>query len=158
MIEIVNKLLWGIATIFLIGSGLYFTWKTHFVQFKFREMVRGFKGKKEGSISPFQSLMMATAARIGVGSLAGVALAIHMGGVGSIFWLWISSIITAPNGFVESCLGVIYREKDGKYYKGGPAYYIDKGLGNKRLARTYAVLIIIAYIFGFLRLIIMGGV
>ncbi len=150
MIEIVNKFLWGIATIFLIGSGIYFTSKLHFIQFKFKEMFHGFKGKSHGKISPFQTLMMATAARIGVGSLAGVALAIYFGGLGSIFWLWLSAIITAPNAFVESCLGVIYREKDGAYYKGGPAYYIDKGLGKKKLAKLYAILIIVAYILGFL--------
>lgn len=150
MIVIINKILWGIATIFLIGSGLYFTFKLKFIQFKFREMFHGFKGKEKGKISPFQTLMMATAARIGVGSLAGVALAIYVGGLGTIFWLWISALITAPNAFVESCLGVIYREKDGEYYKGGPAYYIDKGLGKKRLAKIYALLIIAAYILGFL--------
>lgn len=150
MIEIINKILWGIATFFLIGSGIYFTFQLHFVQFKFKEMFKGFQNKENSKISPFQSLMMATAARIGVGSLAGVALAIYVGGIGSIFWLWISAILTAPNAFVESCLGVIYREKDGEYYKGGPAYYIDKGLGKKGLAKLYAVLIIAAYIFGFL--------
>lgn len=152
MITILNKLLWGIATIFLIGSGLYFTFKLHFIQFKWKNMFQGFqqKGKQKDTISPFQTLMMATAARIGVGSLAGVALAIYVGGVGSIFWLWISAIITAPNAFAESCLGVIYRVKDGKFYKGGPAYYIDKGLGKKKLGRIYALLILVAYILGFL--------
>lgn len=150
MIDIINKLLWGIATIFLMGSGIYFTFKLQFIQFKFKDMFVGFKGKKEGKISPFQTLMMATAARVGVGSLAGVALAIYVGGVGSIFWLWLSSILTAPNAFVESCLGVIYREKDKEYYKGGPAYYIDKGMGKKNLAKIYAILIIFAYILGFL--------
>lgn len=152
MLAIINKLLWGLATIFLIGSGFYFTFKLKFIQFKFKEMFNGFKikHKNKNSISPFQTLMMATAARIGVGSLAGVALAIYVGGLGSIFWLWISSIITAPNAFAESCLGVIYRKKDGTFYKGGPAYYMDKGLGNKSLGKVYAILIIVAYILGFL--------
>ncbi len=150
MIDIVNKILWGIATIFLIGSGIYFTKKLHGIQFRFREMFKSFTHKEKGKITPFQTLMMATSARIGVGSLAGVALAIHVGGVGTIFWLWISAILTAPNAFAESCLGTVYREKDGDFYKGGPSYYIDKGLGNKRLAKIYAVLIIVSYILGFL--------
>ncbi len=150
MLDNINKILWGIATIFLVTSGVYFSIKTHFVQFKFKEMFRGFKVKGQVKITPFQSLMMATAARIGVGSLAGVALAIYVGGIGSIFWLWISSIITAPNAFVESCLGVIYKEKAGIYYKGGPSYYIDKGLGKKGLAKLYSILIMIAYLLGFL--------
>lgn len=150
MIAVLNKILWGVATIFLIGSGLYFTFRLKGIQFRFREMFQGFKQKEKSKISPFQSLMMATAARIGVGSLAGVALAIYVGGVGTIFWLWVSAILTAPNAFVESCLGVIYREKDGDVHKGGPAYYISKGLGRPKIAKTYALLIIVAYILGFL--------
>lgn len=150
MIDIINKVLWGIATIFLIGSGIYFTKNLHGIQFRFKDMFHSFRHKEKSNITPFQTLMMATSARIGVGSLAGVALAIHVGGVGTIFWLWASAILTAPNAFAESCLGTIYREKDGEFYKGGPSYYIDKGLGNKRLAKVYAILIIISYILGFL--------
>jgi len=150
MLDIINKLLWGIATIFLIGSGIYFTKTLNGVQFQIKKMFQGFKHKGNVKISPFQSLMMATAARIGVGSLAGVALAIHIGGIGTIFWLWISTILTVPNAFAESCLGVIYREKDDGFYKGGPSYYIDKGLGKKCLAKIYALLILISYIVGFL--------
>ena len=71
-------------------------------------------------------MTLSLAARIGVGSLAGIALGIYRGGIGVIFWLWLSALITIPNALVESTLAVKYREKDGKFYKGGPAYYIKK--------------------------------
>lgn len=150
MFEMLKKSAWGIATIFLLGGGIYFTTKLKGVQFHLKDMFKGFKVKKKSEISPFQTLMMALAARIGVGSLAGIALAIHLGGIGTIFWIWITTFLTVPNAFAESCLGVIYREKDGKYHKGGPAFYIEKGLAKKNLAKGYAILIIIAYITGFL--------
>ena len=96
------------------------------------------------------TLTLALAARIGVGSLAGIALGIYKGGIGVVFWIWLSSLITLPNSFVESTLAVIFHERDGKYYIGGPAYYINKGLGLRKLAIVYAAIIFICYIGGFL--------
>ena len=91
--------------------------------------------------------MMVLAGRIGVGSIAGVALAIYLGGVGSIFWMWVIAILSAINAYCETVLGIIYKEKDqGDVYKGGPSYYIKKGLGNKTLGSIYAILILISYI------------
>jgi len=150
MFNILNSLLWAVAVLFLIGGGIYFTFYLKGIQFSFSEMVKSFSHKKDSKISPFQSLTMALAARIGVGSLAGIALAIYIGGPGTIFWIWVSSILTSVNAFSESLLGTIYREKDGDIYKGGPAYYIDKGLGNKKLALSYALLIMFSYIVGFM--------
>lgn len=150
MLHILNSILWSTAILFLIGGGLYFTFSLKGIQFHFTDMFRGFKHSKNSKISPFQSLTMALAARIGVGSLAGIALAIYVGGPGSIFWIWLSSIITSVNSFSESLLGVVFREKDGDVHKGGPSFYMDKGLNKKNLARVYALLVIIAYIFGFM--------
>lgn len=150
MFNIVNSVLWSVAILFLIGGGLYFTFYLKGIQFHVFEMFRSFKHDKKEKISPFQSLTMALAARIGVGSLAGIALALYVGGPGSIFWIWVSSIITAVNSFSESVLGIIYREKDDDVYKGGPAFYIDKGMGKKNLAKFYALLIMTAYIIGFM--------
>lgn len=150
MLKIFNSILWSTAIIFLIGGGFYFTFKLKFIQLRFISMFKSFKHKDNEKISPFSALTMALAARIGVGSLAGIALAIYTGGPGTIFWIWLSSIITSVNAFSESVLGIVYREKDGDVHKGGPAYYIDKGLKNKALAKTYALIIIIAYIFGFM--------
>ncbi len=148
--QIINSVLWAIAVIFLVGGGIYFTFYLKGIQFSFLDMMKSFSHQKDSTISPFQSLTMALAARIGVGSLAGIALAIYVGGVGTIFWIWASSILTSVNAFSESVLGAIFREKDGDVYKGGPAYYIDKGLHNQRLANIYAVLIVFAYIVGFI--------
>lgn len=150
MFDILNSMLWSIAILFLIGGGIYFTFYLKGVQFNFRQMVLSFKHEKKEKISPFKSLTMALAARIGVGSLAGIALALYIGGPGSIFWIWVSSIITSVNSFSESVLGVVYRERDDDVYKGGPAFYIDKGLGNKKLAKFYALLIMSSYIVGFM--------
>ncbi len=147
-----NQICWSIATIMLIGSGIYYTFKLRFAQFNFKEMFQSLKSSNSNkdNISPFETLTLSLAARIGVGSLAGIALGIYNGGIGVIFWIWLSALITVPNTLVESTLAVIYRVKDGKYYKGGPAYYISKGLGYKKLAIIYAVVISLCYLGGFL--------
>lgn len=150
MIDKINQALWLVATVLLIGGGIYFTFRLSFVQLRFKTMFRSFKTKEKEEISPFKSLTMALAARIGVGSLAGIALAIHLGGIGTIFWIWISSFLTLPNTFAESVLAMKYREKDGPYHKGGPSFYIDKGIQKKNLAKVYALLIVVAYLIGFL--------
>ena len=148
----INTIVWGVATIFLIVCGIYYTFKLKFVQLNFKEIFNSLKPSHSDktSISPFKTLTLALAARIGVGSLAGIALGIYKGGVGVVFWIWLSAFITLPNSFVESTLAVMFREKDGNYYIGGPAYYISKGLLLKRLAIFYALLIFLCYIGGFL--------
>lgn len=150
MINILTNILWSIAIIFLLGGGLYFSIKLGFPQLKFNKLFKGFKGDHKSSVSPFKSLTMSLAARVGVGSLAGIALAIYIGGSGTIFWIWVTGIITAVNAFCESYLGAKYQEKDDDAYKGGPSYYIKKGLNNKKLASLYAVLVIVSYIVGFM--------
>ena len=151
MIKILNTVLWQTAIVFLLGGGLYFTFKLKGVQFKFIDMLKSFKSdQSDTQVTPFKSLTMALAARIGVGSLAGIALAIYVGGKGTIFWIWVSAIITSVNAFSESLLGIKYHEKINDQYVGGPAYYIDKGLKKKNLAKCYAFLIIFAYIVGFM--------
>lgn len=150
MLKIGTDFLWSIAIVFLIGGSIYFTWSLSGVQFHFKKMILSLKKTKNVEVTPFESLTMALAARVGVGSLAGIALAIHLGGPGSIFWIWITGILTAANTFVESTLSAKYQEKDDQAYKGGPSYYMDKGLNKKNLAKLYAFVLIIAYIFGFI--------
>ncbi|MDD4035794.1 MAG: alanine/glycine:cation symporter family protein [Bacilli bacterium] len=154
MIMFFTKLAWGIATIMIIGTGLYFTLQFRFMQFNIKALFSSLKNSfkvNNSSISPFESLTMSLAARIGVGSLAGVALAIYIGGVGTAFWMWISALIAASNALGETILGVVYRKKDEKdIYKGGPPYYIKYGLGKDALAKVVALLIAFSYIFGFL--------
>lgn len=148
-----NSFIWGLATIMILISACYFTIKLKFSQLNIPKILLSLKSSSQTkeTINTLESLSMSLAAKIGVGSLAGVALAIYIGGPGSIFWMWVSSLLCAINTFSESILGVIYKEKDyGKIYKGGPSYYIKKGLDNKYLALLYAIIIIIAYIAGFL--------
>ena len=148
----INNALWIIATFLLISCGLYFTFKLNFTQFDFKKMFKGLKKEEneEKSISPFKTLTLALAARIGVGSLAGIALGIYKGGVGVIFWIWLSCLITLPNSFVESTLAVMYRERDGKFFQGGPSFYIKKGLGLSKMALIYSIIICLCYLGGFI--------
>ena len=150
--DLLNKICWAIATVLLIGCGLYYTFRLKGVQFRFKSIIKSLVGSNKSSegVSPFETLTLALAARIGVGSLAGIALGIYKGGIGVLFWIWISCLITIPNTFVESLLAIVYRERDGKYYKGGPAYYISRGLGYKGLAAIYAVVLCICYLGGFI--------
>jgi len=150
MLKILTDILWSIAIIFLIGGGLYFSVRLGFPQLKIKSLFRGFKRGDKRGVSPFKSLTMSLAARIGVGSLAGIAFAIYLGGPGAVFWIWVSGIITSVNAFCESYLGVKYQEKDGDAYKGGPSFYIAKGLNNQKLATIYSILIILAYVLGFM--------
>jgi len=144
----INTFMWYIATVFLIGCGLYYTYKLHFVQFNFKKILNSLKKDQENDegISPFKTLTLSLAARIGVGSLAGIALGIYKGGIGVIFWLLLSSLITLPNSFVESTLSVIFQHKRKKEVIGGPSFYIEKGLNNKKLAVIYSVIICLSYL------------
>ena len=148
----INDILWIIATFLLISCGLYYTYKLHFTQFNFKKMLNSLKkeNNKEKSISPFKTLTLALAARIGVGSLAGIALGIYKGGAGVVFWIWLSCLLTLPNSFVESTLAVIYRKRDGKYFVGGPAFYIKNGLNLTKLSIIYSIIISLCYLGGFL--------
>ncbi len=150
--EKINSIIWSISTVMLVLSGFYFAFKLDFLHLKLRKLFKVLKknDKDSSGISPMSSLMVSLGACIGVGSLAGIALSIYKGGVGTIFWILLSCIIVAPNSLVENTLAVVYHEKSGKDYLGGPAYYIKKGLGKKKLSYLYASLIIITYIFGFL--------
>ena len=99
-----NKLIWLVASSLIIISGIYFTFKLKFIQFRFIKMFKSLtiKNKNEDTIKPFSSLMMVLAGRIGVGSIAGIAVSLYYGGIGSIFWMWISSIMGASLTFVET--------------------------------------------------------
>lgn len=152
MLDITNKILWAVATSLIILSSLYFTFSLKGVQFHFKQMLKSILKKTDSKgIKPYQTLMMVLAGRIGVGSIAGVALAIYLGGIGSIFWMWTIAFLAASISFSETVLGIVYKEKDeGNIFKGVPSYYIKKGLNNKLLGGIYAILVIISYVGGFL--------
>lgn len=130
------------GVLILLISGIYFSIK---LRFKHLNMIRALKiiGRKEDGISSFQSLCISLASRIGVGSLSGVILSIYVGGIGSIFWMWIITLICSSNTMIESMLSIKYRSKENE---GGPFYYID----NTKVAFSYAIIFIAAYLGGFL--------
>lgn len=148
-----NILYTYVLIILLIGTGIYFTFRTKFVQITLLKdaikQLMNKKGEAENGISSFQSLMISTASRVGTGNIAGVAVAITIGGAGSVFWMWIIAIIGAASAFVESTLAQVYKEKDGDSFRGGPAYYIQKALKQRWLGIVFAVLLILCFAFGF---------
>ncbi len=148
IIGFINELVWSNFLIALcLGTGIYFSVTTRFLQIRyFKEMIRLlFKGKssKKG-VSSFQAFAIAISGRVGTGNIAGVATAIALGGPGAIFWMWVIAFLGAASAFVESTLGQIYKEvKDGEY-RGGPAYYIEKGIGKKWYASLFAITTILS--------------
>jgi len=148
LVNDLNALIWSPALIYLcLGVGLYFSVRTRFAQVRhFREMIRlMFDGKSsDAGVSSFQALAMTLAGRVGTGNIAGVATAITFGGPGAVFWMWMVAFLGASSAFVESTLGQIYKEKIDGQYRGGPAFYIEKGLGMKWYAWVFAVCTIVA--------------
>ena len=146
-----KSIMWSIVTILLIIVSLYYSFKLKFIQFKIKNVFKSIFKKTKGEISAFESLSISLAAKIGVGSLSGVALSIYIGGIGSIFWMWIITFISGIISYIEGYLGVLYQEKNNKNtLVGGPSFYIKKITNSKFLSLLYAVLIIISYIFGFI--------
>ncbi|MBJ6982406.1 alanine:cation symporter family protein [Luteimonas sp. MC1572] len=149
IVTTINGLVWSPLLIILcLGAGLYFTIRTRFMQIRgFTEMVKlTFSGKSsQAGVSSFQALSMSMAGRIGIGNIAGVATAIAFGGPGAIFWMWVMGFLGASTSYIESTLAQIYKEKDNEgRYRGGPAYYIEKGLGMKWYALAFALATLIA--------------
>ena len=150
----VNNFLYeNILIALLVAVGLFFTFATKFVQISMiPEGIRTLMEKKTGdkeSVSSFQALMISTASRVGTGNIAGVATALAAGGPGSIFWMWLLAIIGGASAFVESTLAQIYKTKDDKGFRGGPAYYIQQALGQRWLGIIFAILLIACFAFGF---------
>ncbi|WP_027308654.1 sodium:alanine symporter family protein [Caloramator sp. ALD01] len=152
LINNTNNILWSYIIIaLLIAAGLYFSFRTRFVQLRyFKEM---FKLLTEGTgsakgtshISSFQAFCISTASRVGTGNLAGVATAITVGGPGAIFWMWVIAIIGGASSFVESTLAQVYKVKDGENYRGGPAYYMERALGQRWMGILFSILITICF-------------
>ena len=157
ILENINNLLSIVLIPLLIFAGIYFTFKTKFMQFRlFKNSLKAllYKPKNKDNrktSSPFRSLMISMASRIGVGQIAGIAFAIAVGGPGSVFWMWIMAIFGCTSAFIESTLAQIYKVKDRTTsgFRGGPAYYITKALGKRWVAVLYSVLLICTYAYGF---------
>lgn len=153
IVSVINDYLWSYVLIgLLVGLGLWFTIRTKCVQIvRLPEMVwlvsEGVGSRpRPGHISTFQAFCVSTASRVGVGNIAGIAIAVVTGGPGAVFWMWLIASIGAATGFVESTLGQIYKvPKQGGGFLGGPAYYIQNALGSKFFAGVFAVLIAVTY-------------
>ena len=148
IVSTINGYVWSSALIYLaLGAGLFFSVLTRFVQVRmFREMIRLLFSSKESDkgISSFQALAVSLSGRVGTGNIAGVAAAIGFGGPGAVFWMWVVAFLGASTAYVESTLGQIYKEVDAGQYRGGPAYYIEKAMGQKWYAWIFAISTIIA--------------
>ena len=144
-----NGIIWSSALIYLcLGTGLYFSLRTRFLQVRhFGHMLKIMREGKssEAGVSSFQALTMSLSGRVGTGNIAGVATAIAIGGPGAVFWMWTVAFLGASTAYIEATLAQIYKELDDNgSYRGGPAYYIEKAMGQKWYAWTFAVATIIA--------------
>ncbi|MBE3449645.1 sodium:alanine symporter family protein [Enterobacter cloacae complex sp. P22RS] len=146
LVSAINGVIWSPALIFLcLGVGLYFSLRSRFLQLRHIKhmitlMFQG--GATDAGVSSFQALTMTLAGRVGTGNIAGVATAITFGGPGALFWMWVVAFLGASSAFVESTLGQVYKEKINGEYRGGPAFYIEKGLGVKWYAWLFAIVTI----------------
>lgn len=129
-----------------MSVGLFFSILTRFVQVRqIKEMLRVmFQGKSsEAGVSSFQALSIALSGRVGTGNIAGVATAIFFVGPGAVFWMWVIAFIGASSAYIESTLAQIYKVKQDWQYRGGPAYYIEKGIGWKWFAVAFALVMLL---------------
>ena len=156
-IDSVNNVLWSYLLVaLLLGCAVWFTVRTRGVQFRMlREMLRvlgesaGGGRRGERHVSSFQAFAVSLASRVGTGNLAGVATAIAVGGPGAVFWMWIIALLGASSAFVESTLAQLYKRRGRDSYIGGPAYYMERGLGRRWMGVVFAVLISVTFGFAF---------
>ena len=148
IIDTLYNLIWSDALIYLcIFTGLYFTLKYRFPQIiYFRDMLKLIfqRNSSQKGISSYQAFSLALSGRVGTGNIAGVATAIGMGGPGAVFWMWLIAILGSSSAIIEATLAQMYKEEKDGQYRGGPAFYILKGLNSKIFAWIFAIVTIIA--------------
>ena len=155
MLEVINDFLSGkLLIVLIVGLGGYFTIRSRFVQLRhffhmfavFRESLRS----SSGQLSSFQALMLSLAGRVGAGNIAGVGIAVTLGGPGAVFWMWVTALVGMASSFFECSLGQLYKRCDAEgQYRGGPSYYIQHGLGKRSLGMVMAVLLLVTFGFAF---------
>ncbi|WEZ03344.1 alanine/glycine:cation symporter family protein [Bacillus subtilis] len=148
LINIPSAFIWDFLVYIFVGLGLFFTIRFGFIQFRyFIEMFRIVGEKPVGNkgVSSMQAFFISAASRVGTGNLTGVALAIATGGPGAVFWMWVVAAVGMASSFVESTLAQLYKVRDGEDFRGGPAYYIQKGLGARWLGIVFAILITVSF-------------
>jgi len=151
IIDFLNTIFWGYVLIYgLIAVGIFFTIRLGFIQFVhfpelFRSVMRVPENDKSG-ITPFQALCTSLASRVGTGNLAGVAVAITLGGPGALFWMWVVATVGMATAYSESALAQLYKMTDENgQYRGGPAFYIARGLGAPWAGAIFSVCLIVAF-------------
>ncbi|MCQ0968901.1 alanine:cation symporter family protein (plasmid) [Paracoccus sp. TK19116] len=151
IVDFLNTIFWGYVLIYgLLAVGIYFTIRLGFIQFRhFPELFRCVIGSGEtdkNGISPFQALTVSLASRVGTGNIAGVAVALTLGGPGAIFWMWMVALVGMATAYAESTLAQLYKvHGPGGMYRGGPAFYIAKGLGQPWLAAVFSIALILSF-------------
>ena len=155
MLEVINDFLSGkVLIVLIVGLGGYFTIRSRLVQFRhffhmfavFRDSLRS----SAGQLSSFQALMLSLAGRVGAGNIAGVGIAVTLGGPGAVFWMWVTALVGMASSFFECSLGQLYKRCDAEgQYRGGPSYYIQHGLGKRWLGMIMAVLLLVTFGFAF---------
>lgn len=150
IIALTNTFLGNILICLLLGTGAYFTVRLGFLQFRhFGHMFSILKHSRksdEAGISPFQALCTSLAARVGTGNLAGVAIAVYLGGPGAVFWMWMTALVGMSTAFAESCLAQLFKVKDDNgNYRGGPAYYMENGLGKRWMGIFFSICMLLAF-------------
>ncbi|MCJ8319857.1 MAG: alanine:cation symporter family protein [Colwellia sp.] len=154
-IDLANGILWNHVLIYvLVLGGVWFSYRLKLIQFRhfthMFQLMRNSNNSDKSGISSFQALMTSLAARVGTGNLAGVAIAISLGGPGAIFWMWVIALLGMVTGFSESLLGQLYKVRDANgEYRGGPAYYIKMGLNKPWLAVLFSICLFVGYGFVF---------
>lgn len=151
IVDFLNTFLWGYVLVYgLLAVGIFFTWKLGALQFRhfaeFFRVIRQAPATDEHGITPFQALTVSLASRVGVGNIAGVAVALHLGGPGAIFWMWMVALVGMATAYAESALAQLYKTHgpDG-LYRGGPAFYIGKGLKLPWLGAIFSACLILSF-------------
>lgn len=148
LVDLINRYVWSTPLVLLcLGTGVYFSVRTRFLQVRLiKDMVRQlWQGQaSQSGVSSFQGFAMALGGRIGIGNIAGVATAISMGGPGALFWMWMIAFLGAGSAYIESALAQVWKEKIGGVYRGGPSYYIDKGLGQRWYSLLFALVTVVS--------------
>ncbi|WP_224063532.1 alanine/glycine:cation symporter family protein [Staphylococcus aureus] len=149
LVTFLNEVVWSKPLVYgLLITGVLFTLRMRFFQVRhFKEMIRlMFQGEKSpNGISSFQAIAMSLAGRVGTGNIVGVSTAIFIGGPGAVFWMWITAFLGASSAFIESTLGQIFKRVENNEYRGGPAYYIEYGIGGK-FGKIYGIIFAIVTI------------
>ncbi|MBM6607606.1 sodium:alanine symporter family protein [Enterobacteriaceae bacterium RIT814] len=150
-LSFINEILWGSVMIYLLSAaGIWFTFRCGFIQFRaFRYLGKSLKNSlspQPGGLTSFQALCTSLAARVGSGNLTGVALAISVGGPGAVFWMWVTALFGMATAFAECSLAQLYKEPDKQgQFRGGPAWYMARGLGMRWMGVLFSILLLIAY-------------